>query len=187
MAAATTTYQRQDDGNIFTIIVSNTGFVDKTGEVVIPLIYDGVHGAEVVNDIGGLGDVITTKKEFSEGLASVCVNGKFGFIDKQGNVVVPFQTEIIGAFSEGLATVGLSRYHYIDKTGADVIPMTANQYGTSAFSGGVAVAYDKKSGMYSIIKNRFLPAKYPLQYPLRRLIPPCPSLTCLLASGMLTP
>jgi len=47
------------------------GFIDKTGKLVIPLVYDWVW-------------------DFSEGLAVVVQNGKCGFIDKTGEVVIPF-------------------------------------------------------------------------------------------------
>ena len=42
---------------------------------------------------------------FSEGLASVEQNGKWGFINTQGEVVVPCIYDIAGSFSEGLAPV----------------------------------------------------------------------------------
>ena len=45
-------------------------------------------------------------------------NGKWGFIDKMGNVVIPFKCEEIWNFEDGLAYVRLNgKWVYIDKTG----------------------------------------------------------------------
>lgn len=42
---------------------------------------------------------------FSEGLAPVKQNGKWGYIDTEGRVVIPFQYEMAYIFNEGLAVV----------------------------------------------------------------------------------
>lgn len=42
---------------------------------------------------------------FSEGLAAVKQGGKWGFIDETGKVVIPFQYDYVGRFSEGRALV----------------------------------------------------------------------------------
>lgn len=61
-------------------------------------------------------------KEEKVGLLPVHVNGKYGFIDKTGKVVIPQFDEAFG-FDDGLATViwigyGAARKEgYIDKTG----------------------------------------------------------------------
>jgi len=43
---------------------------------------------------------------FSEGLAAVKQNGKWGYIDQDGKTVIPFQYDLACAFSEGYAVVG---------------------------------------------------------------------------------
>jgi len=43
---------------------------------------------------------------FSEGLAAVKKNGKWGYIDKDNNVVIPFAYDVANIFSEGYAVVG---------------------------------------------------------------------------------
>ena len=45
---------------------------------------------------------------FGEGVAYVNVNGKGGFIDKSGKVVVPLKYEDGRSFEEGLAPVKLN-------------------------------------------------------------------------------
>lgn len=43
--------------------------------------------------------------DFNEGLASAQKDGKYGFIDKQANIIVPFSYNFTAEFSEGLAIV----------------------------------------------------------------------------------
>jgi len=62
------------------------GFVDETGNEVIPFKYDEA-------------------KEFSEGFAAVKLNNKWGFINKTGKVILPLKFSKVGKFSEGLVRV----------------------------------------------------------------------------------
>lgn len=75
---------------------------------------------------------------FSEGLAQVKLNDKWGVIDKDGNIVAPCKYDYIGGFSEGLAKVRLNgKYGFIDKEGREVIPC---EYGiVHDFSEGLAL------------------------------------------------
>lgn len=86
-------------------------------------------------------EVIPCKYEgaesFSEGLAAVRLNGKWGFIDKEGKVVVPCKYDGAGSFSEGLAAVMLNdKWGFIDKTGKEVA--ACQYYDVSEFSEGLA-------------------------------------------------
>lgn len=84
------------------------GFIDASGEIKIPLIYDDA-------------------QSFQEGLAAINSNGKWGFIDKKGYEVIPTQYEFVSSFSEGLAAVikpnekAGREMGFIDKTGMVVI------------------------------------------------------------------
>ena len=61
--------------------------------------------------------------DFSEGLAAVITGGKYGFIDKCGNMVIPAKYDIANYFSEGLAAVLTGgKWGFIDKSGNMVIP-----------------------------------------------------------------
>ena len=146
--------------------VPRTGFVDKKGKVVIPFIFkhagqfsEGLCWAETDDAIGFInregkfvitGDYQTLILEegiecgesplcpsFSEGLAWVCnKEGKFGYIDKTGKVVVPFRYEpwyeeesyLQGPCSDfhgGIASVwdkNTQKYGYIDRTGKELFP-----------------------------------------------------------------
>ena len=95
------------------------GFVDKNGRLVIPCKYENLY-----NDCG-----------FSEGLVGVSIDGgedgvvddKWGYIDKTGKIVIPFQTGLTGSpFSSGLSMRyrgGLTFSH--DKNGFPVMHKTA--------------------------------------------------------------
>ena len=61
--------------------------------------------------------------DFSEGLATVKLNDKYGYIDKTGREVIPCKYDGINDFKEGLAKVQLNgKIGFIDKTGKEVIP-----------------------------------------------------------------
>jgi hypothetical protein len=62
------------------------GFVNTSGEAVVPCIYDNAWG-------------------FSEGLAVVGKNYKHGFINMKGEEVVPCVYDVVYEFSDGLACV----------------------------------------------------------------------------------
>lgn len=94
------------------------GFIDTTGKLVIPIEYD----------IVGIG--------FSEGLVGVNIDGKTGYMDKTGEMVIEPKFNGASPFSEGLASAGIERDNwdendnfvhdprvgFIDKTGEFVIP-----------------------------------------------------------------
>ena len=58
---------------------------------------------------------------FSEGLAAVKLDKKWGFIDKNGTMVIQPQFDETLAFRKGLAPVRLGhKWTYIDKTGRTI-------------------------------------------------------------------
>lgn len=69
-------------------------FIDNTGKVVLDLSdYDSV-------------------QSFSEGLAVVEKSGKYGYIDKKGNIVIPIQYKSASDFSDGEAYVDIGDTSY---------------------------------------------------------------------------
>ena len=116
------------------------GFINKKGEEIVTCKYvnaeyfsDGVAWVQFSNDNKDWGIIDKTGHEviarygirnpFSDGLASVASNGKYGFIDKKGHVVIPFKYDDARPFQEGLARIMLNhKYGFIDKTGRVVIP-----------------------------------------------------------------
>jgi hypothetical protein len=60
---------------------------------------------------------------FFEGLASVELNHKYGFIDKTGKEVIPLEYKYTENFSKGLALVQLGyKWGYVDKKGREYFP-----------------------------------------------------------------
>jgi len=106
------------EGLAYIIKNGKYGVIDKTGKVVIPIIYDYV-------------------SDFNDGLAHVWKDDKQGYIDKNGNEVVPIKYDYIGGFSEGLAVARIGKkYGYVDKSGKEVIPIIYDS--ASDFSEGLA-------------------------------------------------
>lgn len=131
------------------------GFIDQTGQVVIPPVYDEAN-------------------EFSEGLASVWNDGHWAFIDPAGKVVfrLPADCLVVSHFSEGLALVNVGgkethhsidggKWGYIDRFGRFAVPAqftmprwAAYNYvvsPASAFSEGLAGLWDERSGKWGFI------------------------------------
>lgn len=94
-------------------------------------------GAKVLGPYQGI-------RSFSEGLAAVMKNYKWGFIDKNGTVVIPFKYDRVGDFHEGLAAVDIEqnpnrpggKWGYIDRNGNNI---TSHKYDRAYdFSDGIA-------------------------------------------------
>ncbi len=104
------------------------GFVDTTGKIVVPLVYDSV-------------------QPFSEGLAAVTIGSNTFFIDTAGRTVLDLGTtyQHVESFSEGLAVVSDQNYKHgaIDRTGQLVIPMEYDRM--ENFSHGLS-AVGKQNG-----------------------------------------
>ena len=111
------------------------GFIDKTGNLVIPPKFDYETWT------------ITDDFCFSEGLAAVPINGKFGYIDKTGDLVIPPRYDRAYCFSEGMALVKINgKFGFIDKNGNLVI--TPQYDWAYSFSEGMA-RVDKDSHFLS--------------------------------------
>ncbi len=81
------------------------GFIDTTGQQVIPCIYDLVGLSEKYD------------------LVRVKLNGKWGFVNKTGQQVIPFMYENAGDFIDGLVQVQLNdKWGFINKAGQQIIP-----------------------------------------------------------------
>ncbi len=112
------------------------GFINKDGRFKVPAEYEAATGS------------------FSEGLAAVKKDGKWGYVDQTGAVRVRFTYDAAADFSEGLAAVCIGElWGYITKTGAMAIEPSFDQ--TDPFTDGLArvvvegeVRYIDKSGNY---------------------------------------
>ena len=120
-----------------TTITGNGGYIDKTGQVVLPIEYDAAF-------------------PFSDGLAAVQINGEWGYIDTTGQVVIPLEYHSAGMFSDGLAAIETdadSKIGFIDKTGQLIIPAEYYSKGTwsGSFAEGLASVADEAASMASLI------------------------------------
>jgi hypothetical protein len=97
---------------------------------------------------------------FTEGLAKVALNGKYGFIDLTGSLVVPFKYEDVGDFHDGLTWVQLNhKYGFIGKTGTEVSSVKYNK--VFDFSEGLGrVQLNFKSGFIDKTGTEVVPLKY---------------------------
>jgi len=120
------------------------GFVDVKGKDVIPVKFQEV-------------------RDFSEGLAAVKLNDKWGFIDTLGNTVIDFQfTEEPMPFSNGRTFVKGTNYKFglLDKTGKLLVEPTYKQ--VFPFNDGVAtvsIMDDNYQTTFSIIDLNGKPVK----------------------------
>lgn len=123
-----------------------TGFMDADGKVLIQPEWDVVSYANV------LGQTVA----FSQGLCGVLKDGKWGYIDTGGRLVIPNQFDSAGPFIEGLARVNLgNQVGFIDKTGQYVI--NPQFYEAGDFHEGLAAVradggwgFINKAGSYAI-------------------------------------
>jgi hypothetical protein len=123
------------------LLESKVGYIDKTGKMVIKpqfgfqyypykifgtyslfLIQGTVKGG-CINYLhygGGIGlrDIQCMPLNFSEGLALINIDNKWGYIDKAGKIVINPQFDWAWNFFDGLAMVGIGdKLGYLDKTG----------------------------------------------------------------------
>ena len=96
------------------------GFMNTDGEIIINPIYDDL-------------------KDFKEGLSAANLKGKWGFIDKQNNAVIPFDYKQVYSFSENrtFAQDFNNKWHLIDSRGQIISQLKFNKF--SAFKNGYAV------------------------------------------------
>lgn len=143
------------------------GFIDKSGKLVIPMIYENISSTTTVWSAAGTG---SRKTGFSEGLISVQKDGKWGVIDKQGKTVLPFKYDLpIGSFHNGLASFSTGRKSgFINQSGKVVIS-AAYDYVQDFVNGYAVIAnYDRTSQygdiLYGAIDTQgklVVPIKYP--------------------------
>ena len=114
------------------------GFIDITGELVIPCEYDFSFG-------------------FQEGLCAVAKDGKLGFIDKTGNVVIPFIYDITRgpSFNNGVAIVRKDgKLGAISKSGEELIKFGEFSYIQDVDSNGYVVVDNKDSTASALMDIR---------------------------------
>ena len=106
------------------------GFIDKTGALVIPCIYE------------------STGSFSSDGLTYAKMDGKWGYIDKAGKTVIPFEYDAAYGAGNGLAAVVKDgKCGLVDYSNNVAVPLEYDD--VSSFEGGAA--YGIKDGLVYII------------------------------------
>jgi len=119
------------------------GFIDGNGEMVIAL------GAEYTHR--EYRPFYYNEPYFSEGLFAINDGDKFGFINKVGELVIPFEYNYAGDFSEGLAyVIKDEKQGFINTTGEMTINLEYKI--VRNFSEGLAAV--EKDGLWGFIDKK---------------------------------
>lgn len=152
--------KRDDEGYYYDPDYDEDRYVDKydfyDGDYVIyNVAYYDITGKKII-DLPGYENA----SAFHEGMAGVKKNGKWGYIDKTGTVVIPCQYEGYNWFMDGLAAVCKDdKWGYINKAGETVIPFSYDDaYGAGC--GLAAVVKDDKCGLVDYNNNVVVPFEY---------------------------
>ena len=142
------------------------GLKDAEGNIIASAKYDHikefVEGMAAVN-LGGK-EKIEYLMPPGAGLMYVPIlkvfGGKWGFVNIQGEEIIPCQYQAVESFSEGLAAVKLKyKCGFIDKTGAQIIPCKYDD--VNSFSEGLAVVYSRnRCGFIDKSGQEVIPRKY---------------------------
>ena len=137
------------------------GFIDRTGKLPIPCKWDApsgyipefrndglarVNGQYEINKLGEIVKVVSftiywgRDSVLSEGLVEVKgPDGRYGYVDKDKTVVIPFKYHSAFPFHEGMAIVKneTNKFGFIDKTGKEIVP--CKYWHAENFSEGMAL------------------------------------------------
>jgi hypothetical protein len=108
------------------------GLMNGKGAILSDPIYDLIYGA-------------SSSCYFTDGLAVVAVDDKYGFIDATGELTIPKNYDYASDFSQGLAVVKIGdKYGYIDKKGNVAIDtIYYNAYSFNAFKQAIVSTYNE--------------------------------------------
>jgi hypothetical protein len=147
------TYQQAEPFNCGLAAVKRNGkwgYINNKGQVIIPFIYDAagnfsedkaavaisggkdssgktmplLWGFQTLGSPKPLEYLYEQTHPYSEQMAAVKMNGKWGFINARGQLSVPAQYDAVYPFKDGLAAVQKQgQWGYIDRNGRLVIPV----------------------------------------------------------------
>ncbi|MFT5916241.1 MAG: hypothetical protein ACI81T_002745, partial [Bacteroidia bacterium] len=132
--------------------------------ISIDTLWDGLvsKSGELKTEIGG--QKITNIGNFVEGLASLQIGSRFGFIDTKGEVVIPLEYDIVSEFKDSYA-VGRKngKFGVMDKTGKAVVAF--EQDGIAHPSNGVVRIKQGRGrtgkwGLFDLNGKQILPYEY---------------------------
>jgi hypothetical protein len=98
--------------------------------------------------------------DFNEGRARVELNNKWGYVDTEGNEVVPPKYDNVNDFHEGRAKFRINnKYGIVDLDGNEIIPLKYDGVG-SFYEGRAWVGINEKFGFIDKDGNEVIPPKY---------------------------
>jgi hypothetical protein len=98
---------------------------------------------------------------FSNGLARVRINNKYGYIDEAGREVVAAKYDFEGGFRDGLASVRLNtKWGIVDRAGKEIIPVKYDSVISFRDDGFARVELNGKLGFVDKSGREIAPAKY---------------------------
>ncbi|AYB34711.1 WG repeat-containing protein [Chryseolinea soli] len=141
------------------------GMIDGTGKEVIPTKYDALghafgYGVDYIRNNKKYGliskdgvelaspqyDSMTVDYAWRENRIGVRLNGKWGFIDLEGNLKVPCRYDAVEEFQEGHALVTLNtKKGFVNREGVEIIPPVYDE-ATTFYRYAAAVKRDGKWG-----------------------------------------
>lgn len=166
-------------------VYRNFGIMDKDGNVVVPPVYQQIHGFKEGRSLfqieGKYGffdenwnvviqPIYKGAAEFSEELACVCDdNWLYGFIDKDGNTILPHTFDYAESFQNGLAVIGKVDKGYnlntfirtgkVDREGRQIEPISYN------WEKNYGLEYDVQMSQNNININGSFYENSELEYP----------------------
>lgn len=118
--------------------------VDKNGHQIQTKTYD---------------EIIRTN--FRNSFLPIKLNGKWGFLNKQGEEVVPPKYDMVSVFIGDYATVGLNdKFGFIDKSGHEVVPPKYDNISGNYTENIIAIEVNKKWGFINLTGKVIIPPKY---------------------------
>jgi hypothetical protein len=94
-------------------------------------------------------------QHYSEGLSPAIEDGKWGYVDRNRKVIIPFQFEHAAPFDGGIAKVGLNKKaFFINKQGIRITPTFEGAFdyheGLAAVIVGEKVGYIRRNGSFAM-------------------------------------
>ncbi len=139
------------------------GYIDKKGHEVIPMRYDYA-GADsssyILRSYLTDGRLAGERGVFSEGLIRIQENGRWGFVDTNGKVIIKPRYNFVGHFSEGFALIEVdSKWGFINKEGKKIVDLKYER--AEPFQQGLAlVKYMGRWGFIDGTGKELIPLKY---------------------------